>query len=164
MKQQITKLVPQLRRFAFALTGSADDADDLLQNTIERLLRQAPDAQDEDLTKWAFRVCKNLWIDEYRSRKVRSQAAANPELSANQAVDGERAMQGEIALQQVNSAMAQLPDEQRSIISLIALEGLSYKEAAAALELPIGTVMSRLARARVALSEFLKNSQEEANA
>ncbi|MER2491656.1 RNA polymerase sigma factor [Catenovulum sediminis] len=164
MKQQITKLVPQLRRFAFALTGSADDADDLLQNTIERLLRQAPDAQDEDLTKWAFRVCKNLWIDEYRSRKVRSQAAANPELSANQAVDGERAMQGEIALQQVNSAMAQLPDEQRSIISLIALEGLSYKEAAAALELPIGTVMSRLARARLALSEFLKNSQEEANA
>ncbi|WP_016956159.1 RNA polymerase sigma factor [Catenovulum agarivorans] len=164
MQQQIIRIVPQLRRFAFALTGNHADADDLLQNTIEKLLRQAPEGDEQDLTKWAFRVCKNLWIDEYRSRKVRSQATSQPELTDNQTVDGEHAIQSEIALNQVNQAMDKLPDDQRSLIALIALEGKSYKEAAAALDLPIGTVMSRLARARSALAEYLKVTPQEANA
>ncbi|WP_231759101.1 MULTISPECIES: RNA polymerase sigma factor [Microbulbifer] len=154
LTSQLPELLPGLRRFAFSLTGSMADADDLLQSTVERLLdRRVP--EDVALAKWAFRVCRNLWIDEYRARKVRQQAAEQPELSEGQIVDGERAVAGEMELERVNRAMHQLPDEQRSILSLVALQGLSYKDVAATLEIPIGTVMSRLARARAALCDAL---------
>ncbi|QIL91988.1 sigma-70 family RNA polymerase sigma factor [Microbulbifer sp. SH-1] len=154
MRDELTSLLPSIRRFAFSLTGSMADADDLLQNTVERILsRQMP--ADVELAKWAFRVCRNLWIDEYRARKVRMEAAEQPELAEGQVVDGERAVTGEMELERVNRAMNRLPDEQRSILSLVALQGLSYKDVAATLEIPIGTVMSRLARARAALCETL---------
>lgn len=150
MKNELTTLVPMIRRFAYSLTGSMADADDLLQNTVERILKRGV-PENVDLTKWAFRVCRNLWIDEYRSRKVRQDAAGQPELSEGQVVDGDRAIAGEMELERVNRAMDQLPDDQRSILSLVAIQGMSYREVAATLEIPKGTVMSRLARARAAL-------------
>jgi len=154
MQEQLVTLLPAVRRFAYSLTGSVHDADDLLQNTVERVLsREPPD--DVDLLKWMFRVCRNLWIDEYRSRKVRNNAAQDPGLQAQQIFDGEKAIYQQITLNQVDAAMQQLPDEQRTIISLVAVEGLSYSEVAAALEIPIGTVMSRLSRARAALGRLL---------
>ncbi|MGL6161981.1 RNA polymerase sigma factor [Microbulbifer sp.] len=157
MKQELTSLVPMIRRFAYSLTGSMADADDLLQSTIERVLsKKIP--KDVDLNKWVFRVCRNLWIDEYRSRKVRQEAAQQPELSEGQIVDGERAIAGEMELERVNRAMDRLPNDQRSILALVALQGMSYKEVAATLEIPMGTVMSRLARARAALCEILNAS------
>lgn len=157
MKEELTSLVPMIRRFAYSLTGSMADADDLLQATVERVLtRQVPD--DVDLTKWVFRVCRNLWIDEYRSRKVRQEAAQRPELRDDQIVDGDKAMASEIELDRVNRAMDRLPDEQRSILALVAVQGMSYKEVAATLEIPMGTVMSRLARARAALCDLLQAS------
>lgn len=70
MKEELIHLAPMLRRFAYSLTGSAPDADDLLQNTLERLLSRDIPA-DVELAKWAFRVCRNIWIDEYRARKIR---------------------------------------------------------------------------------------------
>ncbi|WP_323813856.1 RNA polymerase sigma factor [Cellvibrio sp. NN19] len=155
MKQELTQLAPMLRRFAYSLTGSAADADDLLQNTLERLLsRDIP--EDIDLTKWAFRVCRNLWIDEYRARKVRQRNVYSLDDTEEPAVDGEQAIHDQIALAQVDAAMNQLPDEQRSIMALIAVQGMSYKEVAQTLGIPAGTVMSRLARARVALANFLQ--------
>ncbi|WP_308364954.1 MULTISPECIES: RNA polymerase sigma factor [unclassified Microbulbifer] len=157
MKQELTSLVPMIRRFAYSLTGSMADADDLLQSTVERVLsKKIP--KDVDLNKWVFRVCRNLWIDEYRSRKVRQEAAQQPELSEGQIVDGERAIAGEMELERVNRAMDRLPNDQRSILALVALQGMSYKEVAATLEIPMGTVMSRLARARAALCEILNAS------
>lgn len=157
MKQELTSLVPMIRRFAYSLTGSMADADDLLQSTVERVLsKKVP--KDVDLNKWVFRVCRNLWIDEYRSRKVRQEAAQQPELSEGQIVDGERAIAGEMELERVNRAMDRLPNDQRSILALVALQGMSYKEVAATLEIPMGTVMSRLARARAALCEILNTS------
>lgn len=154
MQQEITELLPGLRRFAYSLTGSMADADDLLQNTVERILtRDMP--SDVDLTKWAFRICRNVWIDECRARKVRRDASENPELSDGQVTDGEHQTTKEIEWSRVDSAMSRLPEEQRQIISLVAIQGMPYKMVAEILEVPKGTVMSRLARARAALSEAL---------
>ncbi|GGY83287.1 DNA-directed RNA polymerase sigma-70 factor [Cellvibrio zantedeschiae] len=162
MKQELTALMPMIRRFAYSLTGSAPDADDLLQTTIERILsRGVP--EDVELAKWAFRVCRNIWIDEYRARKIRHNASQLPELE-EPTVDGENIIYNQITLGQVNTAMDQLPEEQRSILALVAVQGMSYKEVAETLSIPMGTVMSRLARARIALSQFLNSSSAEINA
>jgi RNA polymerase sigma factor (sigma-70 family) len=162
MKRELTTLLPALRRFAYSLTGSAQDADDLLQNTVERILsRDLPN--DVELVKWAFRICRNIWIDEYRARKIRHNAAQLPELE-EPTVDGANTIYNQITLGQVNAAMNKLPDDQRSILALVAVQGMSYKEVAETLSIPIGTVMSRLARARVALSRFLNSSPGEINA
>lgn len=151
MKTELKTLLPQLRRFAFSLTGSVQDADDLVQNTIERLLNNPPEPH-VTLLHWCFRVCRNVWIDEYRSRKVRQAGANEPELQ-EASTDGEATMLAQIQLTQVQKAMNQLPDEQKEVLSLVAVQGCSYAEAAQILALPAGTIMSRLARARSALMQ-----------
>ncbi|MBO6811522.1 MULTISPECIES: RNA polymerase sigma factor [Marinobacter] len=154
MQQELKDLLPALRRFAYSLTGSMADADDLLQNTVERILtRDMP--SDVDLMKWAFRICRNVWIDECRARKVRRDATEHPELSDGQVTDGEHQTTKEIEWSRVDAAMSRLPEDQRQIISLVAIQGMPYKMVAEILEVPKGTVMSRLARARAALSEAL---------
>lgn len=154
MQQELKDLLPALRRFAYSLTGSMADADDLLQNTVERILtRDMP--SDVDLTKWAFRICRNVWIDECRARKVRRDATENPDLSDGQVTDGEHQTTKEIEWSRVDAAMSRLPEDQRQIISLVAIQGMPYKMVAEILEVPKGTVMSRLSRARAALSEAL---------
>ncbi|WP_017443885.1 RNA polymerase sigma factor [Gayadomonas joobiniege] len=164
MKEQLKSLLPQLRRFAFALTGDADDADDLLQNTVLKLLKQPQDLDEHSLMKWSFRVCKNLWIDEYRNRKVRTQASYSPEVpEAISTEDSEQAQEKANTLKQVNHAMDLLPEDQRSVLALVAMQGLSYRDTAEALKLPLGTVMSRLARARASVSQSLKQQQLEPN-
>lgn len=158
MHEQLTVLLPGLRRFAYSLTGAMTEADDLLQGTVERLLRRAP-PEGVGLDRWAFRVCRNLWIDECRARKVRQEAAGQPELSEGQVVDGERATTSQIELGQVDAALARLPEGQREIITLVAVQGMSYQDVSETLEIPKGTVMSRLARARAALSESLNRDE-----
>lgn len=154
MKEELTRLAPMLRRFAYSLTGSAADADDLLQNTLERLLTRGIPA-DIEPAKWAFRVCRNIWIDEYRARKIRQHNTYALEDTEEPSVDGEQKIHDQITLEQVDAAMNKLPDDQRSIMALVALQGMSYKEVAETLGIPAGTVMSRLARARVALINYL---------
>ncbi len=162
LRQELPRIAPMLRRFAYSLTGSAADADDLLQNTLERLLnRDIP--TDVELVKWAFRVCRNLWIDEYRARKVRQKNVYSLDDTEEPAVDGEQAIHDQITLAQVDAAMNQLSDEQRSIMALVAVQGMSYKEVAETLGIPAGTVMSRLARARIALANFLNPASGPAN-
>ncbi len=150
MRKELVALLPQLRRFAYSLAHNRADADDLLQATVERILaRSAP--VDVDLLRWSFRICRNIWIDEIRARKVRQDAIRDEKIEIANAVDGERVIMGKFALNQVEQAMAQLPDDQRAALSLVALEGFSYAQTAEVLEVPIGTVMSRIARARRAL-------------
>ncbi len=150
-QQQLLDILPQLRRFALSLAGNMADGDDLLQNTVERLLtRGLPD--DAELRPWSFRVCRNLWIDEIRSRKVRQQAAADPTLQEVASHSGERQAIGEIAWQETHARIARLPEEQRAVLELVVIEGYRYKQAAEILGVPVGTVMSRLARARAALA------------
>lgn len=157
LREEIVARLTRLRRFAFALTGAAHAADDLMQSTVERLLAKGV-PEDADLTKWMFRVCKNIWIDEIRARRVRGPQTDPDVLDRIASVDGERAAMGRIALQEVNAAMEKLPDEQRMVLALVALEGRSYKETAEILETPVGTVMSRLARARRAVAEMLSEA------
>lgn len=154
LRRQIVENLTRLRRFAFALTGTPHDADDLLQATVERVLKKgAP--EEADLKRWMFRVAKNIWIDEMRARRVRVSAVQDGKIEVNECTDGEAQMLGKMTLAQVNGAMNKLPDEQRTVLSLVALEGCSYKQAAEILDMPIGTVMSRLARARKALADAL---------
>lgn len=154
LRQEILGALQAIRRFAYALTGTRADADDLLQATVVRLLeRGVPD--DADTRKWAFRVCKNMWIDEMRARKVRRDAAAGADLAPVAGLDGERAAVSAVTLAQTERAIARLPEEQRAALALIAIEGLSYAEAAEALGAPIGTIMSRISRARAALASAL---------
>ncbi|WP_215398871.1 RNA polymerase sigma factor [Rheinheimera oceanensis] len=155
MKAELKQLLPALRRFAYSLTGSMADADDLLQNTVLRLLNTPPD-EGVPLPRWAFKVCRNLWIDDYRAQKVRQQATQQVDLQQENFSDGEQDMLNEIQLGEVNAAMNTLPDEQREVLSLVAVRGLSYQEAATVLAIPAGTIMSRLARARVAMVNALK--------
>jgi RNA polymerase sigma-70 factor (ECF subfamily) len=149
-QDELLALLPNLRRFALSLAGNLADADDLLQSTVERLLERGAPA-DAELLPWALKVCRNLWIDEIRSRKVRRNAARDPALGADEVFPGEEQVIGEISLQEVQLALAAMPEDQRNVLELVAVEGYSYKEASRALEVPIGTVMSRLARARTAL-------------
>jgi RNA polymerase sigma-70 factor (ECF subfamily) len=146
--------LPRLRRFARSLTGNRQDGDDLMQNTVERALQHGWPESVEPLA-WLFKVCKNLWIDELRARSVRVKAAQTRELDEEPAISGEDVAIAELGLREVERALDALPTEQRAVLALVAVEGLSYREAADILETPIGTVMSRLARARAALAERL---------
>lgn len=153
LRNELTLVLPDIRRFAYALTGARPDADDLLQATVERILEKgAP--EDADMRKWSYRVAKNIWIDEIRSRRVRTRAVSEGKVDTNDRLDGERVVLGAISLAEVNRAMERLPDDQRAALSLVAVEGLSYADAAQALDVPIGTVMSRISRARAALADL----------
>ncbi|MEP4891312.1 MAG: RNA polymerase sigma factor [Aliiglaciecola sp.] len=157
MNESFENIIPMLRRFAYSLTGSSADADDLVQATFERILSKGvPD--DVETLKWAFKVCRNVWIDEYRSRKVRQNATQVPELQEQTEEHHKQQEQHEAQelLTTVNSAMDTLPTDQRSILSLVALQGMSYKDVASTMEIPVGTVMSRLSRARNTLLNLVK--------
>ena len=155
MNKTIENILPMLRRFAYSLTGNAPDADDLVQTTLEKILKKGVPAEVE-VTKWAFKVCRNVWIDEYRAQKVRQNATQKPELQEPQSINEQQAFDSKEMLTHVNKAMNTLPDEQRAILSLVAVQGMSYKEVAASMEIPVGTVMSRLSRARSALLDMVK--------
>ena len=157
VREAMLEALPKVRRFARSLTGNRADADDLLHDTVERVLdRGVPD--QVDVGRWMFKVCKNLWIDELRAHSVRARAATSPELMEEATVSGELVAFGELELREVDRAMAALPQEQRVVLALVAVEGLSYREAAEVLDVPLGTIMSRLARARAALAARLQSA------
>jgi RNA polymerase sigma factor (sigma-70 family) len=155
MKEQLMELLPALRRFAWSLTHSVHDADDLLQSTVERLLSKGV-PENVELAKWAFTVCRNLWIDEYRSRRYRQTADLDTDLVEAGQVDGEQHVQTQMDLSRVMQAMKKLPREQQIVLSMVTIQGLSYQKVADSMDIPLGTVMSRLARARGKLSELLE--------
>lgn len=143
---QLRALLPRLRRFARALAGTQDAADDLVQSALERALRGWSGRRDEQaLQPWLFSILYRQFVDETRRARRRARLlgllAAQPPPVAPSAehVHEERS---------VLASLAQLPPEQRALLLLVAVEGLSYRESADALGLPIGTVMSRLSRAR----------------
>jgi RNA polymerase sigma-70 factor (ECF subfamily) len=151
--EQIVTLLPRLRRFARNLTHNPHDADDVVQIAVERaLLRLDQWRRDARLDSWMFKIVRNAWIDELRSRGRRERIFLAEETGENIGTDS---MDRETELLSVQSAMARLPADQREAVSLVLVEGLPYKEAAQVLDVPVGTLTSRLARGRTALQALL---------
>jgi RNA polymerase sigma-70 factor (ECF subfamily) len=151
-RAEMLALLPRLRRFAVALTGRTADADDLVQDTIERALRSLDQfTPGTRMDSWMFRIAQNLWIDNLRSRKARGQPV-ELENAEQVSVDGRRAAEARLMMTDTVRALAALPEEQRVVVALVLVDGLSYREAASVLQVPIGTVTSRLARGRDALA------------
>jgi RNA polymerase sigma-70 factor, ECF subfamily len=152
---QLIAVLPRLRRFARGLSGSAAEADDLVQAACERALARAH--QFEEGTRfdsWMFRIVQTIWIDELRAREVRKEDGdvAEDRVGSDAAVRG---VEARLALAEVRNAVDRLPPDQRMTLILVTVEGLSYKEAAEVVCVPVGTIMSRLARARIALQQQL---------
>jgi RNA polymerase sigma-70 factor (ECF subfamily) len=156
LSAELVTLLPRLRRFARALTRNPHDADDLVQVALERALARAHQLRpDAALAGWVFGILRHAWIDELRAR-ARSERVFAPEESGQNVGDAGQGAQTERL--SVQDAMARLPQDQRLAVALVLIEGLSYKEAAHAMDVPIGTLTSRLARAREALQAMLGES------
>jgi RNA polymerase sigma-70 factor, ECF subfamily len=163
IRLQVVTMLPRLRRFARSLAGDADRADDLVQGTCERALRGLDGWQaGTRLDSWLYRIMQNLWIDEIRRRNTRRTEQPIEEAFDLAGDDGERVVEGRLTAQEVMRALGQLSEEQRAVVSLVCIEDLSYREAAVALNIPVGTVMSRLARSRLALGEMLGLGRQDA--
>ena len=157
IQEQIVALLPRLRRFARNLVRAPHDADDMVQIAVERaLLRLDQWRSDARLDSWLFKILRNAWIDEMRSRGRRAKIFM-PEEAGEQI--GEASMEREIDRLSVEAALSRLPQDQRLAVSLVLVEGLAYKDAADVLDVPIGTLTSRLARGREALQEMLRQPE-----
>jgi len=153
MREGLIALLPRLRRLARALAGQAADADDLVQVVLERALARAEQWRpDAPLDKWVFAIARNAWRDELRARH-RSQALFAPEEAGEAVADTNSAPSVQKLV--LAKALAALPPDHRDVVALVLVEGMSYSEAADLLEVPVGTVTSRLARARTALQAHL---------
>ncbi|MEM7193601.1 MAG: RNA polymerase sigma factor [Pseudomonadota bacterium] len=155
-KQRLTELLPRLYRYARVLTPTRFDADDLLQMTCERALSRWHQLNlDGPMDRWAFTIMSSVWKNELRSRAIRQgQGFVAPELLES---EDDESIQRNIYLRQVLERVSQLPETQRETVLLVYVEGFTYQQAADVMAIPIGTVMSRLTRARQTLSKSLKS-------
>jgi RNA polymerase sigma-70 factor (ECF subfamily) len=155
---EIEASVPALRRYARALTRNVDRADDLVQDCLERAIRKRSLFQPTGpLQAWLFRILINLWRNDLRFERRRGDhlpidAVAEPSVAP--------AQPGRIALAEMSRAIDRLPDDQREALLLVVLEGMSYQEAAEVLGIPMGTLMSRIGRARAALRALTTGTGE----
>jgi RNA polymerase sigma-70 factor, ECF subfamily len=156
LREQIVGLLPRLRRFARTLTRDPHDADDLVQMAVERALARSDQFRpDSRLSSWMFGILRNAWIDESRTRGRRGRVFAPEALGENV---GDASSETHTEALSVQEALARLPDEQRIAVGLVLVEGLSYKEAAEIMAVPVGTLTSRLARGREALQAMLADA------
>lgn len=149
-------LVPRLRRFARVLTGNMVDADDVAQASLEKAMRSLDQwQQGTRLDSWLFAIARNLWIDDRRRVHNRAPHDDISEMYDLVGDDGVATLERRSRDLAVRRALDRLAEEQRTLIGLVVMEGFSYREAADALDLPVGTVMSRLSRAKAALAQQL---------
>ena len=163
VRRSLINLLPRLRRFAINLTGEVDRGDDLVQHASERALSRASQWKPGTrLDSWLFRIIYNAWIDEQRS--IQSQSRTDLEAARNVVDDnGTAAAEVRLAAQEVLGALANLPEEQRAVLSLVCVEGMAYRDVAEVLNIPVGTVMSRVARGRLAIAEQLDEPEPRFN-
>lgn len=150
-------LLPRLRRFAWGLSGSREEADELVQAACERAISRIHQWQPGSrLDSWMFRIIQTIRTDRLRSERVRrrqQQDGIDPDLHEH--VAGPRHLEAHLTLSKVRDAMERLPEEQKTVLLLVCVEGHTYKEASETLGIPMGTVTSRLTRARAALEKIL---------
>jgi RNA polymerase sigma-70 factor, ECF subfamily len=149
-RRDLVSLLPRVRRFALALAGTRADAEDLVQSAVERALRAEGRWRDGGrLDSWMFKIVQNLWIDQRRANRT-------PKADLSEAMDlpgedGREVVSRRAEVRAVRHAFDGLTPEQQAVVALVIVDGASYKEASEALGAPIGTIMSRLARARAAM-------------
>lgn len=158
VRDEIIELLPRLRRFACALTGSLDEADDIVQAACEkaltRLHQYTPGTRCD---QWMFQIVRTVWIDKLRYSRRRDGINRKEETESigfDARIHQQTEARMELAI--VRRELARLPEEQRVVVVLVTVDGRSYQEAAEMLDIPIGTVMSRLSRARRRLAEALE--------
>lgn len=156
IRSQMIEFLPRLRRFAYALTRNWEQADDLVQDTCERALARANQWQPGTrLDSWMYRIAQNIWFDSRRAAKVRGERTDLDAIADVAGSDGRNVVENRLTLASVFKELDRLPQDQQVLVALVCIDGLSYKEAAETLQLPIGTVMSRLSRARQAIANAL---------
>lgn len=156
-ERELLALLPRLRRFSRSLARDAADADDLCQAALERALKAREQWQPGTrLDAWMYRIMRNCWIDEARARTRRSETFAPEDAGANVGTNGHQHIERNLELHDVDRAMNALPPEQREAIALVWVEGFAYREAAEIMDIPVGTLTSRLARGRQALAQRLE--------
>ncbi|OJF96838.1 RNA polymerase sigma factor [Pararhizobium antarcticum] len=159
-RRDLVSFLPKLRRFAMTLTRNAADADDLVQEACERAITRSHLWNGEGrLESWIYAMTRNLWIDEIRKRKVRTgggtvDIADQDELTIE--ASGEKA----VYANQLQKMILSMPEGLASVFVLVNVEGHSYREAATILNIPIGTVMSRLSTARMRLAAMISDTTE----
>lgn len=158
----ITRLeqnIPSLRRYAWSLLRNSSDADDLVQDCLVRAIDRIDTLRsDSDLHAWLFTIMHNIFASRWRrmrnqARLLAEQSEAEPGVAATQ--------QTSVEMQDVMRGLDTLPEDQRQIILLVAVEGFQYDEVARMLDIPIGTVMSRLSRARDRLGRYMQGQPHE---
>ena len=166
VRTELVSLLPRLRRFAYGLTGSLEDGDDLVQSACERALARIDQFQPGTrLDSWMYRIMQNIRIDQRRSQQSRREFASEPaDLEDLVVADARQELDSRLTLGAVRSAVADLSEDQRAVLLLVCVEGQSYKQAAETLQIPVGTVMSRLARARLAVGSALDGTSAKAQA
>lgn len=152
---QLEPLIPHLRRYAYALTRDHALADDLVQDTLERALsRWYLKRAEGDLKAWLFAILRNLYLGDLRRKRRRG---VHIGLESAPEEGAPPSQESALTAKEMLAALAQMPEEQRSLLLLIGVEDLSYQETARILDLPIGTIMSRLSRARARLRDIFEN-------
>lgn len=158
---RLVAFLPRLRRFCHGLTGTADQGDDLLQATFERAIARIDQWQaGTNLENWVFRLASNLNIDRLRSQRVRGVPVDVEEAYDLPGEDELAWLEFRSELDAVQTALAALPVELRAVMAAVVLEEKTYREAAELLEIPIGTVMSRMSRARQFIEARVNRSPE----
>lgn len=156
MKTEMIRLLPKLRSFALRLCRNPDQADDLVQTTCERAIRSLDQFDPATrLDSWMFRILQNLYFNSQRDTANRARLFDLAMLDFEESYDGAKAAASSLELQKVQAFIALLEEDNREVLLKIAIEGRSYKDVAEELGVPIGTVTSRLARARLKLREWL---------
>ena len=164
VKRELVVLVPRLRRFALSLCGSRADADDLVQTALERALTRLHQWQrGTRLDSWMYRIVRNARIDEVRAQQVRPVSVSLDAVAHRSEMIGDSGdHEARITVERVLVALQQLSEPHRAVMTLICVEGLRYREAADVLDITVGTVMSRLSRARRRIHELMHGQDHEA--
>ncbi|WP_353618812.1 RNA polymerase sigma factor [Tropicibacter sp. R16_0] len=159
MRNGVAAIFPRLWRYSLTLTGKPEGADDLAQATCLRAIEQADRFQaDTDLAKWMFRIAHNLWVSELRKTAVRAGGGLVAIEDAD-LMDLKPGPEAAVLNREVMVAILRLPEAQRATVVLVYVEGYAYREAAEILDIPIGTVMSRLASARATISQIFEHEK-----
>lgn len=161
-ERHLSAVYPRLRRFAYTLSRNAHDADDLTQKAAMRAMSSFDKFQEgTNFDNWVFRITRNLWIDTIRARGRRGKHEMPEEAGTSVGYDPLPATEAALDLGKAMAALQKLPKDQREVVSLVLIDGMAYREAADLLELPIGTISSRVVRGRKALLELLGEKQDD---